>query len=87
MLVKIWVVLVRRIEKAGKGKILSPLRWVLHLCNPVGGDVVARKFVLIPQNMTPTSINVQWNAVEDVDVTGYDVSVDGVVNTILPNTD
>ena len=50
MLVKIWVVLVRRIEKAGKGKILSPLRWVLHLCDPVGGDVVARKFVLIPQN-------------------------------------
>ena len=42
---------------------------------------------LTEDDMTPTSINVQWNAVEDVDVTGYDVSVDGVVNTILPNTD
>ena len=39
-------------------------------------------------DLTPTSIKVQWNAMDDqVDVTGYDISVDGVVNTILPDAD
>ncbi len=39
---------------------------------------------LTDADMTPTSINVQWDVAEGVTVTGYDVSVDGVVNTILP---
>lgn len=36
---------------------------------------------------TPTSITVKWNAPENITetITGYDIEVDGVVNTILAN--
>lgn len=38
---------------------------------------------------TPTSITVKWNAPENITetITGYDIEVDGVVNTILANAD
>ena len=42
---------------------------------------------LTEDDMTPTSINVQWTAPEVEDIKGYDISVDGEINTILPNSD
>ena len=42
---------------------------------------------LTEDDMTPTSINVQWTAPEVGDIKGYDISVDGEINTILPNSD
>ena len=41
---------------------------------------------LTEDDMTPTSINVQWTAPEVDGIKGYDISVDGEINTILPNT-
>ena len=42
---------------------------------------------LTEDDMTPTSINVQWTAPEVDGIKGYDISVDGEINTILPNSD
>ena len=42
---------------------------------------------LTEDDMTPTSINVQWTASEVEGIKGYDISVDGEINTILPNSD
>lgn len=42
---------------------------------------------LTEDDMTPTSINVQWTAPEVEGIKGYDISVDGEINTILPNSD
>lgn len=42
---------------------------------------------LTEDDMTPTSINVQWTEPEVEGIKGYDISVDGEINTILPNSD